>query len=76
MFVIIVGGGKTGSYLARLLLDAGHQVKVIEDRTMVFERLKDELPVDTLVCGMEAHPRCWRLLELRSSGSRCRNRRG
>jgi trk system potassium uptake protein len=56
MFVIIVGGGKTGSYLARLLLDAGHQVKVIEDRPMVFERLKDELPVDTLVCGDGSSP--------------------
>jgi trk system potassium uptake protein TrkA len=56
MFVIIVGGGKTGSYLARLLLDAGHQVKVIEDRTVVFERLKDELPEDTLVCGDGSSP--------------------
>jgi trk system potassium uptake protein TrkA len=56
MFVIIVGGGKTGSYLARLLLDAGHQVKVIEDRAMVFERLKDELPVDTLICGDGSSP--------------------
>jgi len=56
MLVIIVGGGKTGSYLARLLLDAGHQVKVIEDRTMVFERLKEELPVDTLVCGDGSSP--------------------
>jgi len=56
MFVIIVGGGKTGSYLAGLLLDAGHQVKVIEDRPIIFERLKDELPVDTLVCGDGSSP--------------------
>jgi len=56
MFVIIVGGGKTGSYLARLLLDSGHQVKVIEDRPMVFERLKDELPVEALVCGDGSSP--------------------
>jgi trk system potassium uptake protein TrkA len=56
MFVIIVGGGKTGSYLARLLLEAGHQVKVIEDRPIVFERLKEELPVDTLVCGDGSSP--------------------
>jgi trk system potassium uptake protein TrkA len=56
MFVIIVGGGKTGSYLARLLLDGGHEVKVIEDRPMIFERLKDELPVDTLVCGDGSSP--------------------
>jgi trk system potassium uptake protein TrkA len=56
MFVIIVGGGKTGSYLARLLLDAGHQVKVIEDRTIVFERLKDELPLNSLLCGDGSSP--------------------
>jgi trk/ktr system potassium uptake protein len=56
MFVIIVGGGKTGSYLAKLLLEAGHQVKVIEDRPMVFERLKEELPIETLVCGDGSSP--------------------
>jgi Trk K+ transport system NAD-binding subunit len=31
MFVIIVGGGNTGSYLAKLLIDGGHAVKVIEE---------------------------------------------
>ncbi len=56
MFVIIVGGGKTGSYLARLLLDAGHQVKIVEDRPMVFDRLKDELPEETLFCGDGSSP--------------------
>jgi len=56
MYVIIVGGGKTGSYLAKLLLDAGHQVKVIEDRPLVFERLKDELPLEALVCGDGSSP--------------------
>lgn len=56
MFVIIVGGGKTGSYLARLLLDAGHQVKVIEDRPIVYERLKTELPEEVLICGDGSSP--------------------
>ena len=56
MLVIIVGGGKTGSYLAKLLLDAGHQVKVIEDRTVVYERLKEELPPDVLICGDGSSP--------------------
>jgi trk system potassium uptake protein TrkA len=56
MFVIIVGGGKTGSYLAKLMLDTGHQVKVIEDRTMVFERLNEELPEDVLLCGDGSSP--------------------
>ena len=56
MFVIIIGGGKTGSYLAKLLLEAGHQVKVIEDRPLVFERLKEELPIEILVCGDGSSP--------------------
>jgi trk system potassium uptake protein TrkA len=56
MFVIIVGGGKTGSYLARLLLDGGHQVKVVEDRPTVFDRLKQELPEDALICGDGSSP--------------------
>jgi trk system potassium uptake protein TrkA len=56
MFVIIVGGGKTGSYLAKLMLDAGHQVKVIEDRPTVFERLSEELPIDALLCGDGSSP--------------------
>jgi trk system potassium uptake protein TrkA len=30
MFVLIVGGGKVGSYLSRALLDQGHEVVVVE----------------------------------------------
>jgi trk system potassium uptake protein TrkA len=30
MFVVIVGGGKVGSYLARALLKQGHEVVVVE----------------------------------------------
>ncbi len=30
MFVLIVGGGNTGSYLAKLLHEDGHKVRVIE----------------------------------------------
>ena len=42
MFVIIVGGGNTGSYLAKLLLDGGHNVKVIEERPILLEKLPNE----------------------------------
>jgi trk system potassium uptake protein TrkA len=56
MFVIIVGGGKTGSQLALQLLDAGHQVKVIENRSEVLERLRDELPSDIIVAGDGSSP--------------------
>ena len=40
MFVIIVGGGNTGSYLAKLLMDAGHSVKVVEERPQVLEKME------------------------------------
>jgi trk system potassium uptake protein TrkA len=56
MFVIIVGGGKTGSRLASVLLSVGHQVKIIEDRSPVLERLRQELPADLVVAGDGSTP--------------------
>src|SRR5271157_429466 len=56
MFVIIVGGGKTGSQLANFLLKAGHQVKIIEDREIVLERLQQELPAEVVVAGDGSAP--------------------
>ena len=57
MFVIIVGGGKTGSQLAIQLISGGHQVKLIEDRLGVLEKLRAELPGDTIVAGDGSSPR-------------------
>jgi trk system potassium uptake protein TrkA len=57
MFVIIVGGGKTGSHLAELLLAGGHQVRVIDRRPEVIEKLRTELPVETVVRGDGADPK-------------------
>jgi trk system potassium uptake protein TrkA len=56
MFVIIVGGGKTGSQLASQLIDGGHKVKLIEDRPVVLERLRSELPEDVVVAGDGSSP--------------------
>ena len=56
MFVIIVGGGNTGSYLAKLLLAAGHTVKVIEERGTLLEKLKDEIPPEVIVPGDGSSP--------------------
>jgi trk system potassium uptake protein TrkA len=56
MFVIIVGGGKTGAHLARQLLDEGHQVKLIEQREDVVERLKRDLPAGVAVLGDGSAP--------------------
>src|SRR5512136_1863111 len=57
MFVIIVGGGKTGSHLAELLLAGGHTVRVIDRRPEVIEKLKGELPAETAVRGDGADPK-------------------
>ncbi len=56
MFVLIVGGGKTGSELANNLIKEGHQVMVIEDREVVLERLRQELPADSVFAGDGSSP--------------------
>lgn len=55
-FVIIVGGGKVGSHLASLLIDEGHEVKVIDERPNVVERLKKELPQGAVIYGDGSSP--------------------
>ena len=44
MFVIVVGGGNTGSQLAKFLLEEGHTVRVIDERPNVLEKLALEIP--------------------------------
>jgi trk system potassium uptake protein TrkA len=56
MFVIIVGGGKTGSHLGRELLDEGHQVMLIENRPEIVEKLQDELPAEVILVGDGSSP--------------------
>ena len=56
MFVVIVGGGKIGSHLARLLLGEGHQVRVIEDRPEVVNLLRQELPEPSVMAGDGSSP--------------------
>jgi trk system potassium uptake protein TrkA len=56
MFVIIVGGGNTGSYLSKLLIDAGHKVRVIEERPNLLEKLKVEIPEDSIIAGDGSSP--------------------
>ncbi len=56
MFVIIVGGGKTGSQLASQLFNGGHKVRLVEDRPVVLERLRDELPSEVIFAGDGSSP--------------------
>ncbi len=56
MFVIIVGGGKTGAQLANNLMKEGHQIKIIEIKDAVLEELREELPADILIAGDGSSP--------------------
>ncbi len=56
MSVVIVGGGKVGAYLASLLLNGGHHVKVIEIRSDEMDRLRTDLPDRTAVLGSGTDP--------------------
>jgi trk system potassium uptake protein TrkA len=56
MFVIIVGGGKTGSQLAEKLTHEGHKVRLIEDRPSVLDRLRQEHPEAIIFAGDGSSP--------------------
>ncbi len=44
MYIVINGGGKVASHLARMMLEHGHEVALIERRDEVVEKLVAELP--------------------------------
>jgi trk system potassium uptake protein TrkA len=56
MYVIIVGGGRTGMHLAKTLLAEGHLVRVIENRSIILERLQSELPENSVIAGDGSSP--------------------
>jgi len=51
MFVLIAGGGRTGTQLAQLILGENHEVRVIENRREVLARLHRELPTEVIYEG-------------------------
>ena len=57
MLVVIASGGRTGSQLANLLLSQNHEVRVIDNRREVLERIHHELPTEAIIEGdpMELH---------------------
>ena len=56
MNVVIVGGGAVGTYLASLLRQGGHQVKVIEQHADEILRLQHELTAQTVIHGNGTDP--------------------
>lgn len=51
MFVVIAGGGRTGAQLASLLVSQDHDVRVVENRPDVLERIHRELPTEAIIEG-------------------------
>lgn len=56
MEVLIVGGGKVGTYLAAFLLSAGHKVILIEEFKNKYEMLQKDLQGATVISGDGTDP--------------------
>ena len=55
-YVLVVGGGKVGSYLASLLVAEGHTVRLIEGNRGEIPRLSREFPGGVLIVGEGTDP--------------------
>ncbi len=56
MYVLIIGGGRTGSHLASSLAAEGHEVRVIEGRPTALANLHRELPTEMICEGDGTDP--------------------
>lgn len=56
MYVLIIGGGRTGSHLASLLYSQGHKVRVIEQRREILANVHHELPTEIIYEGDGTDP--------------------
>jgi len=56
MFVLILGGGRTGTQLATLLLNQNHQVHVVEHRPEILALIHRELPTENIYEGYFLDP--------------------
>ena len=56
MNVVVVGGGNTGSHLAKILISASHAVRVIEERPAVLEKLTQEISQENIIIGDGGSP--------------------
>ena len=57
MYVIVVGGGEVGYYLAKEFVESGHEVLVIEPGSKQRERIEGELG-DITLCGEGCRIQC------------------
>ncbi len=67
MFVLIVGGGRTGSHLASLLLQQNHTVRLIEHRPDILTTLHREIPTEVIIEGDGTDPQMLEIAGIRSA---------
>ncbi len=65
MYVLIIGGGRTGSHLASSLASEGHQVRVIEGRPTALANLHRELPTEMVYEGDGTDPQVLEAADVR-----------
>jgi trk system potassium uptake protein TrkA len=65
MYVIIIGGGRTGSHLAALLIGQGHEVQVIEHRAEILSNVHHELPTEIIYEGDGTDPQVLEAVDIR-----------
>jgi trk system potassium uptake protein len=65
MNILIIGGGKVGKHLAKLLLSQQQNVKVIEKDNTTQELLERDLPKDALIHGNGTDPGLLESLDVR-----------
>lgn len=56
MFVLIAGGGRTGTQLSTLLLAQNHDIRLIESRPDILTRIHRELPTEAIYEGSPTDP--------------------
>ena len=57
MYVLITGGGRTGTQLALLLIEQDYDICIIEHRPEVLARMHQELPTEVIYEGLPTDPR-------------------
>jgi len=67
MYVLIIGGGRTGSHLASLLFSQGHKVRVIEQRREILANAHHELPTEIIYEGDGTDPQFLEAMDIQSA---------